>query len=156
MDMLLRKALLNLWDIPHLLTPLGSEGEYYKEASWKLMVLAQGLRSEADLALYRKRRVLEACLVMGGNPYAGERVRERVREVLWSMAEVQGGGGVAVTRNGVVAWAEMMLAGEEVGGVGVEVKKVLGRLVGTAERGHVRAWGKGGVGRHLGEMVREE
>ncbi|KAI5785563.1 hypothetical protein DFH27DRAFT_487497 [Peziza echinospora] len=164
MELLLRSPLLDLWDIPYLLSVLGNEEDYYKEAIWKLTILAQGLRTPTDLGLYRKRRVVESVCAMYSNPYAGERTRERVLDLLWSLAEVGGGGETAVTRNGVVAWVEQQLVmkKEMAGGERAGWKVVVARLceggvvvaggAGGAGGGHVREWSKGGLVGHLNEV----
>lgn len=155
MEMLLRSPLLDIWDIPHMLATLGAEEDYYKEANWKLAVLAQGLRSETDLELYRKRRVFETVFAMYQNPYAGERTKERVIDLLWNLAEVSGGGTTAVTRNGVVGWIMGVLAKGDISKSEKTLWKiVVGRLVETSNKGHVTEWSRGMLGGHLDEIYR--
>ncbi|KAF8459585.1 ribosome 60S biogenesis N-terminal-domain-containing protein [Terfezia claveryi] len=150
MEMLLRSPLLDIWDIPHLLsTPLGSKDDYYKTTIWKLMILAQGLRSEIDLGLYRKRRVFENVFSIYQSPYAGERAKEKVVELVWNLAEVKGGGLTGVTRNGVVGWVRGVIEEKGMGEGEKSIwKMVLGRLLeggggDTWESGRGVEWGGG-------------
>ncbi|KAF8469027.1 ribosome 60S biogenesis N-terminal-domain-containing protein [Kalaharituber pfeilii] len=154
MDMLLRSTFLDLWDVPHMLAVLGNEEDYYREANWKLNVLVQGLRSETDLGLYRKRRVFEACFSMCQNPYAGEKTKQKVIDLLWNMPEVQGGSTTAITRNGVVSWAQQRMVATPAMSVEEKLvwKKVVGRVTAMAAGGHVKEWSKGGLGAHLDEI----
>ena len=155
MDILLHSPLLDVWDIPQMLSTLGHDEYYYKTMNWKLMVLSQGLRSETDLELYRKRRLFEQCLSVYGCPYTGDRTKEKVLDLLWNLAEVKGGGTTAVTRNGVVAWVKAMLAkGDMAIGTKVAWKGVVGRLVETAAQRHVKDWSGGVIVPYLDTIYR--
>ena len=155
MDTLLRSPLLDIWDIPQMLATLGHDEYYYKTLNWKLMVLSQGLRSETDLELYRKRRIFEQCLLVYGCPYTGDRTKEKVLDLLWNLAEVRGGGTTAVTRNGVVAWVRAMLVkGDVAAGTKIAWKGVVGRLIETAAERHVKDWSGGVIVPYLDAVYR--
>ncbi|KAI5785180.1 ribosome 60S biogenesis N-terminal-domain-containing protein [Pyronema domesticum] len=147
MEMLLKHHLLQLHDLPLMLSILQVGEEHHKEVAWILNILTAGLKTEADLVLYRKRNVLGNVLNLYTSPNCTERAREKVLELLWNVAAIEGGGTTLITRNGVVAWIEQQL------GVTKEEDLTLKRLAarlweGSAKR-HVEEWSRGNLKGHF-------
>ncbi|KAA8908375.1 hypothetical protein FN846DRAFT_898598 [Sphaerosporella brunnea] len=149
MQLLLRSPLLQLHDIPLMLSTAHVDGNEnaHKEVAWILNVLSAGIKSPQDLLLYRKRNVFGNVLALYASPNATERTREKVVELLWNAAAVEGAGTTLITRNGVVAWIEQQL-GTQLDG-GVELKRLLARLWEGAHKTHVKEWSRGAVGAHF-------
>lgn len=95
---------------------------YWKEITWVLDWLVDGLRTLPDLDILRRGEVFEKVLALWSSPGAAAHrgVRERVEELVWRATCVEGGSNVLVTRSGILSWLGM--AGNGSGG---EVSKLL-------------------------------
>ena len=147
MELLLRGPLLQLHDLPLMLSTLQVGEEHHKEVAWILNILTAGLKTEKDLLLYRKRNVFGNVLNLYISPNSTDRAKERVLELLWNAAAIEGGGTTLITRNGAIAWIEQML------GVSKEedltLKRLAARLWEGSAKAHVKEWSRGGLGAHF-------
>jgi len=140
-----------------------SELDYQKEASWILTVLNTGLHNTNDLMLFHRRRVFEQCMSMYSQPFDNEKIREKIVELLWRAAGVEGGASTLITRHAVLAWVQQKIddvaagGGEGQEGVlrknRVMLKRLAARLYEGSAKEHVKSWSKGNVGRVLERVV---
>ncbi|KAK5660320.1 hypothetical protein OQA88_12860 [Cercophora sp. LCS_1] len=121
---------------------------YYAQLNWLLGYLIDGLRTEKDLELFRKRRakgpVLERILALGGNPYMRVPLRTQVLRLLYRITSIEGGSTTLTTRFGVMNWLEAMegKGDEEMARLYRGVKK---RVWETCDQQRVETWSRGGV-----------
>ncbi|KAF7193904.1 hypothetical protein HII31_04794 [Pseudocercospora fuligena] len=90
-------------------------GYFWKEVTWVLEWLIDGLRKEEDLEILRRGDVFEKCFGIYSSPGAERaKVREKVLELVYRATCVEGGCQVLVTRTGVLSWLEMVKETNEV------------------------------------------
>jgi len=146
-ELLLRQPLLQLHDLSLILSILQVGEEHHKEVSWILNILSAGLKTDQDLVLYWKCNVFDNILNLYTSPNCSERVKEKVLELLWNAAAIEGGGTTLITRNGVVAWVEQQL------GVSQEedftLKRLVAKLSESLAKVHVREWSRGNLRDHF-------
>ncbi|KAG0642180.1 hypothetical protein HOY80DRAFT_1008100 [Tuber brumale] len=153
MELLLRRPLLNLHDVPHMISLSNIGEEYHKEVFWILNVLQAGLKTEKDLDLYRKRNVFGNCLNVYNSPYTSDREKEKIIELLWNAAGIEGGGTTLITRNGIISWIENQLAGVLSVENRVLMKRLGARLFESAAKEHINEWSKGDIEYHLRDGI---
>ncbi|KAF3936057.1 hypothetical protein ABW20_dc0102904 [Dactylellina cionopaga] len=169
MTWLQARATVDLREIPMLKEFLRSEGEgYWKEVIWILEALGAGMRRATDVEVCRKRGVFEESLGL----YSGcaslatttttttvagkgkeEGVRKKVLEMLWNAAGVESAATTLITRTGIVSWIKMMICvvdGEE---ERVLLKRLAARLWEACDKGYVKQWSEGNIGRVLEALV---
>jgi hypothetical protein len=151
MELLLRNPLLQLHDIPIMLSTTHIDGDehHHKEIAWILNVLAAGMKTQQDLLLYRKRNVFGNVLAVYTSPNSTERAKEKVLELLWNAAAVDGGGTTLITRNGVVAWIEQQLGVSEDEMEATTLRRLLARMWEASAKKHVKEWSRGNLGGHF-------
>jgi len=153
MELLLRSPLLQLHDIPFMLNILQVGEEHHKEVAWILNILTAGLKTERDLALYRKRNVFGNVLDLYISPNSNERTKGKVLELLWNVAAIEGGGTTLITRNGLIAWIEQQLG--TVKEDDFTLKRLAARLWESSAKKHVKEWSRRNIGAHFaGERAR--
>ena len=157
MDLLLGHPLLQLHDLPLMLSPLQVGDEHHhKEIAWLLNILTAGLKTHQDLLLYRKRSVFGNVLTLYTSANTTDRARDKILELLWNAAAVEGGATTLLTRNGVVAWIEQQLgtspwssssssSQEE---VDLTLKRLAARLWEGSAKAHVTEWSRGNLAAH--------
>ncbi|KAI5805135.1 hypothetical protein EDC01DRAFT_610333 [Geopyxis carbonaria] len=154
MELLLRSPILNLYDIPYMLTLLQIGSEPHKEIAWIMKILAAGIKTPADLALYRKRNVFTSCMNLHSSPFMPERIKDKVIELVWNTAAVEGGSTTLITRNGALSWIEQLLIVDAVPEEKrLQTKMLAARLWESSAKGHVGEWSKGTVKQQLSEIL---
>ncbi|CAZ79733.1 unnamed protein product [Tuber melanosporum] len=153
MELLLRQPLLNLHDVPHMISLSNIGEEYHKEVFWILNVLEAGLKTEEDLDLYRKRNVFGNCLNVYNSPYTSEKEKEKIIELLWNAAGIEGGGTTLITRNGIISWIENQLSRVLSVENRILMKRLGARLFESAAKEHINEWSKGDIEYHLRDGI---
>ncbi|KAK6515259.1 hypothetical protein TWF506_007602 [Arthrobotrys conoides] len=159
------RATVDLKEIPMLKEFLRTEGEWYwKEVGWIVEGLAGGVKDKVDIEVFRKRGVFEEVLgVYGGivtannnNPNGKgkeEGIRKKILEILWNTAGVEGGATTLITRTGVVSWIKMMISVVDGDEERVLLKRLAARLWEGCDKGYVKQWSEGNIGRVLEGLV---
>ncbi|KAK6531137.1 hypothetical protein TWF281_007961 [Arthrobotrys megalospora] len=165
MTWLQSRATVDLKEIPMLKEFLRSEGEgYWKEVLWILEALSGGMKGAVDMEVCRRRGVFEEVLGMysstvtsaggaGSGKGKEEVVRKKILEMLWNAAGVEGGATTLITRTGVVSWIKMMVCVVELEDERVLLKRLAARLWEGCDKGYVKQWSEGNIGRVLENLV---
>ncbi|KAL8657954.1 MAG: hypothetical protein Q9226_001420 [Calogaya cf. arnoldii] len=82
---------------------------YYKEIEWLLDVLREGLRTSADMELYRRSHILERLLSLLASPSLPPRHKEMILALLYRYNHV-GGSTTLITRCSLLSWIPSYLA----------------------------------------------
>ena len=128
----------------------GGSESYYGQLGWLLGYLTEGLRTEADLELFHKKRakgpVFERLLALADNPYMRTNMRRMILQLVYRATGIKGGSTTLTTRFGVISWLEQQ---EGLYGSGEEEKmlyKALRRRVWeTCDQARVGEWSRNGV-----------
>ncbi|TVY94160.1 Uncharacterized protein LAWI1_G000472 [Lachnellula willkommii] len=120
--------------------PPSFDDAYYQETNWLLTYLLAGLRSPADMAIYRKRRVFEKLLSIWNNTYLAPGVRDKILRLLFRATTIEGGSTTLITRFSAMTWIEAQVAL----GTGMSLKALMERILESSDKQRVRKWSKGG------------
>ncbi|KAF2771516.1 hypothetical protein EJ03DRAFT_381359 [Teratosphaeria nubilosa] len=124
------------WLANTILSQPEEDDAYWKEVQWVLTWLVDGLRTPADLDIFRRSGIFEKVMALYLSPAANAKlVKDRVMELLFRATCVEGGSAVLITRCGVLAWLEMV--GKQVGDVAELMRR---RVLETVERERLVAW----------------
>jgi nucleolar pre-ribosomal-associated protein 1 len=119
--------------------PPSFDDAYYQETNWLLTYLLVGLRSPADMAIYRKRRAFEKLLSIWNNTYLAPGVREKILRILFRATTIEGGSTTLITRFSSTTWLEAQIAL----GTGMSLKALMERILESSDPQRVRKWSKG-------------
>lgn len=114
---------------------------HYLETAWLLNYMLGGLRTPADMAIYRKRRVFEKFLSLYNNPYLTPGLRDKISRVLFRATMIEGGSTTMITRFSTMTWLQAQVA---LGG-GLPLKVLMERILESCDRSRVDKWSKGGA-----------
>jgi nucleolar pre-ribosomal-associated protein 1 len=114
---------------------------HYLEIAWLLNYMFAGLRTPADMAIYRKRRVFERVLSLYNNPYLAPGLRDKILRILFRATTIEGGSTTLITRFSTMTWLQAQVA---LGG-GIPLKVLMERIVDSCDRSRVGKWSKGGA-----------
>ncbi|KAI2920464.1 hypothetical protein CBS147371_3149 [Aspergillus niger] len=78
---------------------------YFDETSWLLDLLIKGLRTEADMDIYRRANVFERALSFYESPSAGYSAKRKILQLVYRATQVQGST-TLVTRAGILSWIQ--------------------------------------------------
>ncbi|KAF9894726.1 hypothetical protein FE257_006616 [Aspergillus nanangensis] len=82
---------------------------YFNETSWLLELLIKGLRTEADMEIYRRANVFERVLAFYESPGSGLSAKRNVLHLLYRSTQVQGST-TLITRAGIISWIQSQVA----------------------------------------------
>ncbi|OOF93007.1 hypothetical protein ASPCADRAFT_209651 [Aspergillus carbonarius ITEM 5010] len=81
---------------------------YFDETSWLLDLLIKGLRTEADMDIYRRANVFERALSFYESPSAGYSAKRKVLQLVYRSTQVRGST-TLVTRAGILSWIQSQI-----------------------------------------------
>lgn len=106
-----------------------------------------------DLNIYRLRNVFGNCLNLYICPHSTDRVKEKILELIWDAAAVEGGGTTLITRNGIMPFIEGQLS---LSGLSDKnrtcFKRLAARLYESSAKEHVKEWSKGNLKSQLARI----
>jgi nucleolar pre-ribosomal-associated protein 1 len=114
---------------------------HYLEIAWLLDYMFVGLRTPADMAIYRTRRVFEKILSLYNNPYLAPGLREKILKILFRATTIEGGSTTLITRFSIMTWLQAQVA---LGG-GLPLKVLIERIFESCDHSRVDKWSNGGV-----------
>ncbi|KAJ5489135.1 hypothetical protein N7539_004025 [Penicillium diatomitis] len=121
------------------------------EIDWLLGMFVKGLRSQADMEIYRRANVFERILSLYQLPTLNDTARRKILHIIYRAAQV-GGSTTLITRAGVLSWIQIQVAEAE-----VKEAALLGALARTlhetCNRERVDTWSGGTVEHALEEIA---
>jgi nucleolar pre-ribosomal-associated protein 1 len=114
---------------------------HYLEIAWLLNYMLAGLRTPADMAIYRKRRVFEKFLSLYNNPYLASGLRDKILRILFRATMIEGGSTTLITRFSTMTWLQAQVA---LGG-GVPLKVLMQKILESCDHTRVDKWSRGGA-----------
>lgn len=114
---------------------------HYLEIAWLLNYMLAGLRTPADMAIYRKRRVFEKFLSLYSNPYLAPGLQDKILRVLFRATTIEGGSTTLITRFSAMTWLQTQIA---LGG-GIPLQVLMESILESCDHGRVAKWSKGGT-----------
>ncbi|KAJ5894234.1 hypothetical protein N7495_005925 [Penicillium taxi] len=114
---------------------------YSDEIDWMLGLFVKGLRSQADLEVYRRAHVFERILALYQSPTLTVAARRNILHIVYRAAQV-GGSTTLITRAAIISWIQSQLpeADEKEASMLVALAK---KLYETSDRKRIAAWGAG-------------
>jgi nucleolar pre-ribosomal-associated protein 1 len=114
---------------------------HYSEIAWLLNYMLDGLRSPADMAIYRKRGAFEKLFSLYSNSYLGPGLREKILKILFRATTIEGGSTTLITRFSTMTWlqAQVALRG------GVPLKVLMERILESCDQKRVSTWSRQGA-----------
>ncbi|KAL4888635.1 ribosome 60S biogenesis N-terminal-domain-containing protein [Aspergillus ambiguus] len=82
---------------------------YFEEINWLLDLLVKGLRTQADMEIYRRANVFERVLSFYESPSIGLPVKRNILHLLYRSTQVKGST-TLITRAGIVSWIQSQVA----------------------------------------------
>jgi nucleolar pre-ribosomal-associated protein 1 len=115
---------------------------HYAETSWLLTCILVGLRTEADMAMYHKRRVFEKLFSIYNNSYLAGGLRDKILKILFRATKVEGGSTTLITRFSSMTWLQAQVA---LGG-GMPLKVLMETILESCDKNKVGKWSKEAFG----------
>jgi nucleolar pre-ribosomal-associated protein 1 len=119
--------------------PPSLDDAYYQETNWLLTCMLAGLRSPADMAIYRKRRVFEKLLSIWNNIFLAPGIREKILRILFRGTTIEGGSATLITRFSTMTWLQAQVAL----GTGMSLKALMERILESSDHQWVKKYSKG-------------
>jgi len=114
---------------------------HYLETAWLLNYMLSGLRTEADMKIFQKRKVFEKLFTLYNNPHLVTSLREKILKILYRATTIEGGSNTLVMRFSAITWLEAQIA---LGG-GIGLRVLLERIMKSCDQKLVGNWSKGGA-----------
>lgn len=112
---------------------------YYQETSWLLTGMLAGLRTTADMAIYRKRRVFEKLFSLWNSAYLAPGLRDKILRILFRATTIEGGSTTLITRFSSMTWLQAQVAL----GAGMSLKVLMEKILESSDKKRVGKWAKG-------------
>ncbi|EPS32349.1 hypothetical protein PDE_07309 [Penicillium oxalicum 114-2] len=127
---------------------------YPDEVDWLLGLFVKGLRSHADMEIYRRANVFERILSLYQSPSLNDAARRKILHILYRAAQV-GGSTTLITRAGVISWIHIRVAEADAKEAALLVALAL-TLHETSDRARVDTWSAGTVEHALKEITHDK
>jgi nucleolar pre-ribosomal-associated protein 1 len=111
------------------------------ETAWLLNYMLSGLRTAADMSIFRKRRVFEKLFSLYNNTYLAPGLRDKILRILYRATTIEGGSTTLITRFSIMTWLQAQVA---LGG-GVPLKVLMERVIESCDENRVGIWSKQGA-----------
>ncbi|PMD35805.1 hypothetical protein L207DRAFT_637001 [Hyaloscypha variabilis F] len=112
---------------------------HYLEMGWLLSYMLFGLRTKADLAIYRKRHVFEKLFSIYNSTYLAPGLREKILKIMFRAISIEGGSTTLITRFSAMTWLQAQVA---LGG-GMPLKVLMETMLESCDQQRVKNWSKG-------------
>ncbi|KAI4290363.1 MAG: hypothetical protein L6R35_000375 [Caloplaca aegaea] len=122
-----------------------NDDAHYKEIGWLLDLLIRGLRTDADVEMYRRCHILERLLALVASPRLQPSQQEKILALLFRYNHV-GGGTTLITRYSLLGWTRCMTAsGVLTGSRAVAVQRLVQDCIASCEKKRVDDWSGGRI-----------
>ncbi|KAJ5091929.1 hypothetical protein NUU61_006799 [Penicillium alfredii] len=116
---------------------------YFDEIDWLLNLFVKGLRTEADMEIYRRANVFERILSLYQSPTLHDSARRKILHIVYRATQV-GGSTTLITRAAVMSWIQVELA--EADPKEAALLSALARAVyETSDRQRIDSWSAGTI-----------
>ncbi|KAJ5107276.1 hypothetical protein N7456_003951 [Penicillium angulare] len=126
---------------------------YFEEVDWLLSMFIKGLRSKADMEVYRRANVFERLLSLYQSPSLNESSRRKILHIIYRAAQV-GGSTTLITRAAVMSWIQVQTAEVEKTKDIALLAALAQTLYDTSDRERVDAWSAGTIERALEQITK--
>ncbi|TAQ86965.1 hypothetical protein B7494_g4722 [Chlorociboria aeruginascens] len=114
---------------------------HYTEISWLLNYMLIGLRTTADMSIYRKRRIFEKLFSLYNNGYLAAGLRDKVLKILFRATTIEGASTTLITRFSSMTWLQAQVA---LGG-GVSLKLLMEKILESCDPRRTETWSNKGA-----------
>lgn len=111
---------------------------HYSEMGWLLTCMLVGLRTQADMAIYRKRHVFEKLFSIYNSTYLAPGLRDQILRIVFRAISIEGGSTTLITRFSAMTWLQAQVA---LGG-GMPLKVLMETIL-SCDQKRVKSWSKG-------------
>lgn len=112
---------------------------HYAELHWLLSVLLVGLRTPADMSMYRNKRVFENLLSLYNSTNLPNGIREKIIRIIYKASNIEGGSNTLITRFSTMTWLQAQTA---LGG-GATLKLLMERILESCDKKRIKVWSRG-------------
>ncbi|KAJ5098703.1 hypothetical protein N7532_005704 [Penicillium argentinense] len=125
---------------------------FFDETDWLLGMFVKGLRSKADMDIYRRANVFERILSLYQAPSIGPAARKKILHILYRAAQV-GGSTTLITRAAVIPWIQLQMIDSDA--KEADLLSALARAIyESSDRERVDAWSAGTIELSLKRIAR--
>jgi nucleolar pre-ribosomal-associated protein 1 len=114
---------------------------HHLEMGWLLTYMLTGLRTQADMAIYRKRHVFEKLFSVYNSTYLAPGLRDKILKIMFRAISIEGGSTTLITRFSVMTWLHAQVA---LGG-GIPLKVLMESILESCDQQRVKNWSKGAI-----------
>jgi nucleolar pre-ribosomal-associated protein 1 len=112
---------------------------HYMEMGWLLAYMHVGLRTQADMAIYRKRHVFEKLFSIYNSTYLAPGLRDKILKIIFRAISIEGGSTTLITRFSAMTWLQAQVSL----GAGIPLKVLMETMLESCDQQRVRNWSKG-------------
>ncbi|KUJ07055.1 uncharacterized protein LY89DRAFT_632091 [Mollisia scopiformis] len=112
---------------------------HHVEVDWLLNYMLAGLRTEADMAVYRRQLVFEKLLSLYNSRYLRANLRDGVLRIVLRASNISGGSTTLITRFSTMTWLHAQAA---LGG-GLPIEVVVKQIMESCDPDRVSRWKRG-------------
>ncbi|PMD62487.1 uncharacterized protein K444DRAFT_525099 [Hyaloscypha bicolor E] len=112
---------------------------HYMEMGWLLAYMHVGLRTQADMTIYRKRHVFEKLFSIYNSTYLAPGLRDKILKIIFRAMSIEGGSTTLITRFSAMTWLQAQVSL----GAGIPLKVLMETMLESCDQQRVRNWSKG-------------
>lgn len=118
---------------------------HYKEMGWLLDLLIKGLRTAADMELYRRCHIIERLLSLVASPSLRTSYQEKLLKLLFSCTHVDGST-TLITRYSLLSWVRCRMAsGSVTGWEAIALERLAHQCQVTCDMDRIHEWSGGRI-----------
>lgn len=112
---------------------------HYLEMGWLFTCMLVGLRTQADMAIYRRRHVFEKLFSIYNSTYLAPGLRDKILKIMFRAISIEGGSTTLITRFSAMTWLQAQVA---LGG-GMPLQVLMETILESCDQQRVKKWSKG-------------
>lgn len=131
------------WVDKVLMNPPTDDDGHHQEAEWLLDGLIDGLRTSADMDIYRRCHIFERLLSFSASPSLPESYFQKILDLLFRCTYVNGSS-TLITRCGLMSWISSRIALHAISDLtGERLESLASRAIETSDQERVDIWTNG-------------
>ncbi|KAJ5966147.1 hypothetical protein N7481_012861 [Penicillium waksmanii] len=123
---------------------------FFDEIDWLLGLFVKGLRSKADMEIYRRANVFERILSLYQSSSIGTEARKKILHIIFRAAQV-GGSTTLITRAAIISWIEVQITVANAKEAAL-LSALARKLYEMSDRERVDAWSAGTIEQALKQI----